>query len=357
MVEKSKLRQTQPIESSLSDIIKQKDTTALSEYLEEGIKDYLDSESFTRYLNFISQFHHYSANNVQLILAQNPDARHVAGFQTWKKMEQYDKKGSKVLYVYAPLIFYKKDKEGTIIVDENGQPEKVTRFMLKPVFDVTQMEGEKPLPKLVYDLTKGVDDPKKFAAYYQALEDLSPVSIKLEPIHSNASGYYDTKEKRIVVKEGLGEVMTLKVMIHEITHALMHSDSSASFGDEVYSKQEFEAESVAYIVSDHLGFDTSDYSFGYLASWTNRGNDLSDLSDSLEHITKEAKKIIDSVDQTMKKIVTLDAPQNKFEERVAIAKNKPIPEPRKPKNEFEQAEGKTKKTVEQSVNNRMTQQS
>lgn len=355
MVEKSKLKEKQPLDTSLSDIIKAKDYKQLSRHLEEGIQKYLNSDNYMNYLKFVSQFHKYSSRNVQLILEQNPVASRVAGFQTWKKMERYVKKGSKALFIYAPYTTDKKDKDGNIEVDENGVPLKSTRFMLKPVFDVSQTEGEKPLPKLVYNLTEGLDNPKKFAAYYNLLKDLSPVDISLEPIQSNANGYYHRKDKRIVVKEGLGEVMTLKVMIHEMTHAILHADSSSAFGDETYRKQEFEAESVAYIVSDHLGFDTSDYSFGYLSSWTDRGNELSDLTDSLERITTEAKKIIESVDKTLSQIYTLNAPENKFEERVAIARNLPIAVPREPKKEYKQAEPQPKKTIEHSVNSRMSQ--
>ncbi|MCM2139900.1 ArdC-like ssDNA-binding domain-containing protein [Vagococcus fluvialis] len=355
MVEKSKIKEKQPIDSSLSEIIKAKDYKKLSRHLEDGIEKYLHSDDYINYLKFISQFHKYSSKNVQLILEQNPDASRVAGFQTWKKMDRYVKKGSKALFIYAPYTVDKKDKDGTVIVDDNGTPLKSTRFMLKPVFDVSQTEGEKPLPKQVYNLTEGLDDPKKFVAYYNLLKDLSPVDISIEPIQSRANGYYNVTDKRIVVKEGLGEVMTLKVMIHEMAHAILHADSSAFFGDKTYRKQEFEAESVAYIVSDHLGFDTSDYSFGYLSSWTDRGNELSDLTDSLENITKEASKLIESIDKTLTQIYTLNAPENKFEERVAIARNLPVAIPREPKKEYKQAEPTPKKTIENSLNSRMSQ--
>ena len=51
--------------------------------------------------------------------------------------------------------------------------------------------------------------------------------------------------------------------MHELAHALLH-------GDEVVRTreiQEVEVESVAYIVCDALGLDTSDYSFSYVARW------------------------------------------------------------------------------------------
>ncbi len=305
-------------------------------------------DTFNLYLSF---------TNIQLILAQNNQASRVAGFQTWKKLDRHVKKGAKALYIYAPLVTDKKDKEGNLIVDDDGQPIKNSRFLLKPVFDVSQTDGETPLPSLVNNIEEDLDDPKKFASYYKLLKELSPVDVMIKPIETTANGYYHTKDKHIVVKEGLGEVMTLKVLLHEITHARLHSNSSTLFGDETYRKQEFEAESVAYIVSQHLGFDTSDYSFGYLSSWTHQGNDLEGLSDSLKKITEEAKKLIDEVDAAIEKIVTLDAPQNKFEERVAIAQNKPIPLPRAPKKEFKQESGKQKKTVDDSLSKRLSQQS
>ena len=69
---------------SLKDIIKEKDYHALSKHLEEGIGDYLQSDTFRRYLDFVSKFHHYSPKNIKLILEQQPKATRVAGFQTLK---------------------------------------------------------------------------------------------------------------------------------------------------------------------------------------------------------------------------------------------------------------------------------
>lgn len=57
----------------------------------------------------------------------------------------------------------------------------------------------------------------------------------------------------------------------------------------------FEAESVAYVVCQHFGIDTSDYSFGYVAGWS-RGKDLTQLRASLERIRDTAAELIDSID-------------------------------------------------------------
>lgn len=337
MLEKSFVEEKKKAAVSLEEIIKKKDYQALSEHLKEGIKDYLDGDTFKNYLNFVSKFHKYSQRNVRLILSQLPTATHVAGFATWKKMERFVKKGSKAIYIYAPLVKDKKDKDGNLVTNKNGEIEKEIHYFLTPVFDASQTTGEKELPKPLYSLEDDLEDPKKFTQTYKALEEISPVPISVEPIvfDSKARGYYSPKENKIVVREGLGEVMTIKVMLHELTHAMLHTNSTATFGDDQYRRQEFEAESVAYIVTNHLGIDSSEYSFGYLSSWTKQGNKLEELIDSLETITNHAKELIEQVDRNLEKIYTLDAPKNKFEERVAIARTMKPEEPRTPKKEFE----------------------
>ena len=55
--------------------------------------------------------------------------------------------------------------------------------------------------------------------------------------------------------------MAAKTLCHEIAH---------HYAEHIDTRQEHEtiAESVAYIVLGHFGIDAGDYSFGYLASWS-----------------------------------------------------------------------------------------
>jgi hypothetical protein len=55
--------------------------------------------------------------------------------------------------------------------------------------------------------------------------------------------------------------MSAKTLCHELAH---------HFAEHIDSRQEHEtiAESVAYIVLGHFGIDSADYSFGYLAAWS-----------------------------------------------------------------------------------------
>ena len=58
----------------------------------------------------------------------------------------------------------------------------------------------------------------------------------------------------------------------------------------------FEAESVAYVVCQHFGIDTSDYSFGYVAGWS-KGKELDELKASLDTIRSCAASLIDAIEK------------------------------------------------------------
>lgn len=93
--------------------------------------------------------------------------------------------------------------------------------------------------------------------------------------------------------------------------------------EENRSQKEFEAESVAYIVANHFGIDTSNYSFGYLSSWTDEGRKIEMFTTALENITKEAQSLIRELDNSLEKSFIVshkNQVENKFEERLLSSK-------------------------------------
>jgi hypothetical protein len=62
------------------------------------------SDEMQRYLDFVARFHQYSPSNIFLIMLTKPDATHVAGYQAWKKMGRYVRKGEKGIPIFAPLV-------------------------------------------------------------------------------------------------------------------------------------------------------------------------------------------------------------------------------------------------------------
>jgi hypothetical protein len=57
------------------------------------------SERLLEYLAFQARFHRYSFNNCLLIAIQKPDATFAAGFQRWKELARFVRKGEKGIMI------------------------------------------------------------------------------------------------------------------------------------------------------------------------------------------------------------------------------------------------------------------
>ena len=280
----------------------------ITERLEQGVKDIFTSEMYTKYLLTMSKFHNYSFNNTLLIAMQRPDATLVAGYNAWKnKFNRYVKKGEKGIQIIAPAPVKEREERekidkdtGLTVLNENGEPEievverVIPRFRVTTVFDYAQTDGE-PLPTLeVNELTARVKD---YTLLKEAIEQVSPVPIRFGEIEGSAKGYYSHMDKEICVRADMGESQTIKTMIHEVAHAMLHdSDQMKQRGEEKDQlTKETEAESIAFTVCSALGIDTSDYSFPYVASWAS-GKELKELKDSMDTIRLTATDFLEKLE-------------------------------------------------------------
>ena len=101
----------------------------------------------------------------------------------------------------------------------------------------------------------------------------------------------------------MSEVQTVKTIIHEMAHALLHdkTDNPDLVQDpKTKNTKEVEAESIAYVVCQHFGIDTSDYSFGYIAGWSS-GKETKELKASMDTIRVTASKMIVELESAMEK--------------------------------------------------------
>ena len=318
-------------EQTISQLVANKDTKALAEHLKEGMKNYLDSEQFKSFLDMMSKFHNYSLNNIHLLKMQNPNVSRVASFNKWKTdFERTVKKGSKALKIWVPYQVKTKipvnQKELSFSPSENEMEEKevtVTRFKLGNVFDVSQTEG-KELPKAINELTGSVKDYEDLYRAAKAVSMDNQVSISFEDIkRESANGYYSPDENRIVISKVLkGQEHILKTIFHEMAHSDLHRGTNAQYGDDQYRKQELQAESVAYVVANHFGFDTSSYSFGYLAIWAKDKNGFEDMVEQLQVVQKEAKSLIDRMDAKLELVKNKSVTKDKFADKLQQAKEK-----------------------------------
>ena len=137
-----------------------------------------------------------------------------------------------------------------------------------------------------------------------------------------------------MVKAGMSQEQTLKTMLHELTHAKLHTPEKLIAAMEGtaggLSKNEIEcqAEATAYVVCDHFGLDTSEYSIPYIMSW---GEDekLTPFTKSLNTILRTSDEIINQTeaflaDRTREQ--TLEQSQDHAQPRGADERDKPLDE-------------------------------
>ena len=129
------------------------------------------------------------------------------------------------------------------------------------------------------------------------IKSTSPVPVRFESWEGLAKGYYNRTSDEIVIKDGMSESQTLKTALHETAHSILHADKK---NPKDPATKEIEAESVAFIVCNHFGIDTSDYSFAYLASWSS-SKELPELRASLKTIQTTAHELIDRMDEQIQR--------------------------------------------------------
>ena len=251
----------------------------------------------------------------------------------------------------APIL----DKDGKIITEEKEI--EIPMFRPVKVFDLSQTDG-KPLPELASSLSGNVQN---YEIFMEAVRRSAPVPIEFEAMDANTDGYFSSEQQRIAIRTGMSEVQTVSAAVHETAHSKLHDpkkfeaeqswkvvmvseggtkhDFKMDFATEAEAEQfaadedwryvdenqfewrleveedltavqqavknrhteEVEAESISYAVCQYYGIETSENSFGYIASWS-QDKDLKELRASLETISKTSGELISDIDRHYKEI-------------------------------------------------------
>ena len=215
---------------------RKKELEEFGKMLQYGIKDYIESDRYKELLDNMANFHDYSVNNSIGIMIQKPDATLVAPYTKWQKLNRQVKKGEKGIVILCPVKYKKMteetklDAKGKPVLDKKGFEIKnktyqdCIAFKIGFVFDksqTVQIEGKKEFVlEPVNELKQKVG--QSYGELMYAIQEISPVPVSFEKIQSGAKGYYDDKNIKIVVKEGMSELQTLKTLIHETAHARIH---------------------------------------------------------------------------------------------------------------------------------------
>ena len=157
--------------------------------------------------------------------------------------------------------------------------------------DVSQTEG-KPLPEYEVPSLTGEANEELFEQVIR-LSKVEGLDVSFEPRPQqdpDIKGYYTGHT--IWVRPEESRAQQLKTLLHEMAHY---------FSENVFriprSDAETIAESVAFTIGAHYGFDTGTRSFPYVAIWS---KDKKILEANLAAIRKVSGKIFDGLEQLAK---------------------------------------------------------
>lgn len=277
----------------------------ITEKIPEAIQKFMSDGAYQGFLRTMGKFNNRSINNCILIAMQRPDATYCEGFQAWKnKFGRSVVKGAKGIKIIQPAPYKKSvfvdkiDAAGNQIIGKDGKPEQekvehiVSAYKVGYVFAYEDTIGT-PLPEVCHNLEASVENYDRFL---EALKTISPVPIVFEKIEGGTNGYFHLETKDIHIRDDLPQLQTIKTTIHEMAHSLMHDKDSGTDKETNRREREVEAESVAFTVASYYGLDTSDYSFGYIAGWS-QNIELPELKERLEAIRATAHTIISKLDK------------------------------------------------------------
>ncbi len=239
---------------------------ALLDELAAKVSEFSNSDTWKSYLTVMAKFHDYSSNNTLLITTQYPEARKVAGFKAWQALGRHVKKGEKAIWIIAPIV--SKQRAPKLSLQEKTPPEgedstrTIRGFRYVPVFDISQTEGA-DLPEICSRLS-GDHVSEHFEALVGVANSIS-FTVELHELADGSNGDCSHYLKLIRVDGRHSMEQQIKTLAHELAHALLHE----SFADRPLA--ELEAESVAYVVCNHLSIASDAYSLGYVATWAGGG--------------------------------------------------------------------------------------
>lgn len=307
----------------------------IKKLLEDNINSILDEDKYKKFLNTMGNFHNYSLNNQILIYIQMPTAFKVAGYHKWHEMgRQVVKKGA--IGIIAPNIGnrYIDTKTGEYLkkgeLSKSELKKAIDSGLVRVskecigyygvnVFDISQtqrIDGKEDEPGTV-----GVDG---LHGQYEHRDKLlkalskvtnSPIIVDDSKVPLEAYGVHMHGDDAIYVRD-LQDIQVIKTAIHEVGHSVVKRIQKnkkyytgkylgwESDGTEMLkldrATEEIVVETAAYIVSNKLGIDTSEYSFSYVGSWAQmlKSDDKKqEILDNVEYISIVVNKILSTLDE------------------------------------------------------------
>ena len=228
----------------------------------------------------------YSVNNQLLIALARPDATFVAGFRAWLELGYQVRKGEKAIWILAPLKIKERDSMGG---EETGETR--TLFRAVPVFDraqVTAGEHAAPLEPPVEPLSG--DSHEHLLPPLERFAGSLGFTVSFELIDGPAGGWCDYQRERIVVDADQPANARVRVLIHEIAHAM-------GVDYQQYSRAQAEVivDTVSFVVGSSVHLDLGGETITYVAGWGENGalEAVTEFAATIDRMARQIEQALD----------------------------------------------------------------
>ena len=253
-------------------------------------------QSFIRnFLDFSSKFYNYSFHNQMLIWMQTKgQARYVSSPKKWEQeFGRTVKDWGSGISILAPRPF--KEKKNALTGEKEAR--EGMYFISVKVYDVSATAPIPGHPKSFEPVTRkdwskdSNDDLEEIKGLITSLENWANkqgIKVEIEDMDAEKGGY--SAGGKIAINSKFKGINMFSTYVHEVAHELLHwKDQEGKLGTR--QQKEIDAETTAYIVLKHFGFETKDTS-NYLALWRATGEDIKARR---RHIQKAAMEIINGI--------------------------------------------------------------
>ena len=237
------------------------------ERLQRAAQELLSSEGWQRWVRARALFHSYSLRNCMLLAQQcherGIDARRVAGFHAWMKLGRCVRKGEKGLVVLAPMLVKQREQHSEDLEEKRVVFRSAFVFadsQTDPLPDVEPAPLEPPSEQLTGDSHRYLLE--RLEAFAGSIE----FNVAFEAIDGSAGGWCDAKRRRIVVDAALPANAQVRVLVHELAHAL-----GVGYQQFDRARAEVIVDTVTFVVCSSVGLAIDGESIPYVAGWGEDG--------------------------------------------------------------------------------------
>ena len=287
------------------------------ERLKTEVAEIVSGVDWVRISVAASLLNNFSPRNALLISMQasrrGTTVTSLAGYHNWKKIGRYVKKGEEGYAILAPIFKESKNE---------GERREVSYFKWVYVFDLNQTDGEEfevPKPSTITEVSAFRSD--LYDAIVRHIEE-NGFRLSIERI-DGANGLTDFSLNKVIVNSELAPPQRLKTLAHELAHTIMHS-GSVKIDRNI---AEIEAETLCHLLLAHFGIDSGEYSFPYIASWSQ--GDLRSVFQVAERVQATLRDTIRAIEVLMVgRVVSFEIPWKyqirHFKEVSAISSRKDL---------------------------------